>query len=61
MLCITGGKVYDPANGIDGVIKDLYINDQGQFVQAAAGGRTIDASGMIVFHSLGFSTSIIIT
>src|SRR6187399_2109315 len=49
MLCITGGKVYDPANGIDGVIKDLYINDQGQFVEAAPGGRTIDASGMIVF------------
>lgn len=49
MLCITGGKVYDPANGIDGVIKDLYINDQGQFVEATAGGRTIDASGMIVF------------
>lgn len=49
MLRITGGKVYDPANGIDGQIKDLYINDQGRFVEPFEGGRTIDAAGMIVF------------
>ena len=28
MLRITGGKVYDPANGIDGVVKDLCIDDR---------------------------------
>ena len=25
MLRITGGKVYDPANGIDGVVKDICV------------------------------------
>lgn len=49
MLRITNGKVYDPANGIDGQIKDLYIDDHGRFVESIDGGRTIDASGMIVF------------
>ena len=49
MLRITGGKVYDPANSIDGQIKDLYIDDQGRFAEAFDGGRTIDATGMIVF------------
>ena len=48
MLRITGGKVYDPANGIDGVVKDICIDD-GRIVARADGGRTIDASGMIVF------------
>ncbi len=49
MLRITGGKVYDPANGIDGEIKDLFIDDSGRFVASVDGGRTIDATGMIVF------------
>jgi formylmethanofuran dehydrogenase subunit A len=49
MLRITGGKVYDPANGINGQIKDLCIDDTGRFVEAVEGGRTIDATGMIVF------------
>jgi formylmethanofuran dehydrogenase subunit A len=48
MLRITGGKVYDPANGIDGVIKDVCIAD-GRIVADIEGGRTIDASGMAVF------------
>src|SRR5712692_1500208 len=48
MLRITGGKVYDPANGIDGVIKDICIAD-GRIVPPVEGGRTIDASGMMVF------------
>jgi formylmethanofuran dehydrogenase subunit A len=49
MIRITGGKVYDPANGIDGQIKDLCIDDHGKFVESVSGGKTIDASGMIVF------------
>ena len=49
MLRITGGKVYDPANGIDGQIKDLYIGDDGRLAASADSGRTIDAAGMIVF------------
>lgn len=48
MLRITGGKVYDPANGINGEVRDLFIQD-GRFVAAGNSGRTIDATGMIVF------------
>ncbi|HUG68146.1 MAG TPA: formylmethanofuran dehydrogenase subunit A [Pirellulaceae bacterium] len=48
MLRITGGKVFDPANGIDGEVRDLCISE-GKFVAAVEGGRTIDATGMIVF------------
>src|SRR6476660_5861891 len=48
MLRITGGKVYDPANGIDGVVRDICIAD-GRIVADVDCGRSIDASGMIVF------------
>ena len=53
MLRITGGTVYDPANGIDGVVKDICI-DGGRIVAPpdgadASASRTIDATGMIVF------------
>jgi formylmethanofuran dehydrogenase subunit A len=59
VLRITGGKVYDPANGVDGIVKDIWI-DHGRIVapadagsRADAGGptpaRTIDATGMLVF------------
>jgi formylmethanofuran dehydrogenase subunit A len=48
MLRITGGKVYDPANGIDGAVKDICISD-GRIVSEIDGGRTIDATGMIIF------------
>ncbi|MEO2047102.1 MAG: formylmethanofuran dehydrogenase subunit A [Pirellulales bacterium] len=48
MLRITGGKVFDPANGIDGEVRDLFIVD-GQIASSADGARTIDASGMVVF------------
>jgi formylmethanofuran dehydrogenase subunit A len=48
MLRITGGKVYDPANSINGQIKDICIS-QGRIVSEIEGGRTIDATGLIVF------------
>src|SRR6516165_2416862 len=48
MLRITGGKVYDPANNINGEVRDICIAD-GRIVADVSGGRTIDASGMIVF------------
>ncbi|HUY89450.1 MAG TPA: formylmethanofuran dehydrogenase subunit A [Pirellulales bacterium] len=48
MLRITGGKVYDPANGLDGVVKEICIAD-GRIAAEVEGGRTIDATGMIVF------------
>jgi len=49
-LRIVGGTVYDPAHGIDGVVKDLCIAD-GRIVadtDLAPGARTIDATGMVV-------------
>ena len=48
MLRITGGKVYDPTNNIDGVVRDICIAN-GQIVADVQGGRTIDATGMVVF------------
>ena len=48
MLRLTGGTVYDPANGIDGAVKDVCI-ENGLVVSQIEGGRTIDASGMAVF------------
>src|SRR5499427_1525592 len=48
MLRITGGKIYDPANNINGVVKDICIAD-GRIVADVEGGRTIDARGMVVF------------
>src|SRR5437870_20516 len=48
MLRITGGKVYDPANNVNGVVRDVCI-DGGKIVASVEGGKTIDARGMIVF------------
>ena len=51
MLRITGGKVYDPANNVEGVVKDVCIQ-KGRIVQQverADGDQTIDATGMVVF------------
>src|SRR5260370_26139952 len=48
MLRITGGKVYDPAHGIDGEVKDVCIAD-GKIVADVQGGRTIDATGTFIF------------
>ena len=36
MIKLEGGRVYDPANGIDGKLMDLYIED-GRLVKPAAG------------------------
>jgi formylmethanofuran dehydrogenase subunit A len=47
-LRIAGGTVVDPANGIDGDVRDICI-DEGRIVPIApAGARTIDARGMVV-------------
>src|SRR5687767_16016242 len=48
MLRIPSGKVYDPANGVNGEIRDICVRD-GKVVADVEGGRTIDATGMIVF------------
>ncbi len=48
MMRIKGGKVYDPANGIHGEVRDICIAD-GRIVAEIEGGRTIDANGLIIF------------
>jgi len=50
MLRIRGGKVYDPANNINGEVRDVCISN-GKIVadDPTQTGRTIDATGMIVF------------
>ncbi len=50
MLRIRGGKVYDPANNVNGEVRDICISD-GKVVadDPAQSGRSIDARGMIVF------------
>jgi len=49
MLRITGGKVYDPAHGLDGVVKDICIADGRIVADVPAGTKTLDASGLIIF------------
>ncbi|MGT2475931.1 formylmethanofuran dehydrogenase subunit A [Paraburkholderia terrae] len=47
---LRGGRVYDPANGVDGEQRDVYIRD-GRIVDAPTDGavdRDYDAQGMIV-------------
>jgi formylmethanofuran dehydrogenase subunit A len=48
MLRVKNGRVYDPANGVNGVIQDVCI-DNGEIVADVQGGRVIDATGMVVF------------
>ena len=48
MLRIKGGKVYDPANGVHGEVRDVCVSG-GRVVASVDGGRTIDATGMVVF------------
>lgn len=52
LMKISGGKVYDPANGVNGEVRDLWIRD-GKIVAApsdaeAQGCLTLDATGMVV-------------
>jgi len=50
-LKLTGGKIYDPTNGIDGVVGDLWIHD-GKIVSPptnnADSWTTVDLSGRVV-------------
>jgi formylmethanofuran dehydrogenase subunit A len=48
LLRIKGGKVYDPANNVNGEVRDVCVRD-GKVVADVEGGRTIDATGMVVF------------
>ncbi|MGH8592135.1 MAG: amidohydrolase family protein, partial [Gammaproteobacteria bacterium] len=45
---ITNGRVYDPANGVDGRVQDLCIRDAKVVREVPADARKIDATGMVV-------------
>ncbi len=51
LLKIANGRLYDPANGVDGQVADLWI-ESGRIVAAPEAGvraeRTIDATGLVV-------------
>jgi len=52
LLKVSGGTVYDPANGIDGEVRDLWISG-GKIVAApddpnTKPARTVDATGLVV-------------
>jgi len=49
MLRIKGGKVYDPAHGIDGVVRDICIADGKIVADVPPGCREIDAAGLVIF------------
>ena len=47
-LCVKGGTVYDPKNGVDGEVKDIWI-ENGKVVEppsdpGAKPDRTVDAA-----------------
>ena len=48
MLRIVNGKVYDPANGVDGEVREVCVKD-GKIVESVpASARKIDAKGMVI-------------
>jgi len=47
-LRIVGGAVHDPANGIDGVVRDICIEDGLVVADVPPGTPTLDARGMVV-------------
>lgn len=47
-LRIAGGTVYDPANGLDGVVRDVCIEDGRIVGELPASAARLDARGMVV-------------
>ena len=47
-LRITGGRVYDPTNGIDGELRDVCIEDGRVVAALAPGAPFLDASGLVL-------------
>jgi formylmethanofuran dehydrogenase subunit A len=47
-LRITGGSVYDPANGVDGDVRDICIDDGRVVDDVPASATRLDARGMVV-------------
>ena len=47
-LRITGGRVYDPANGVDGDVRDVCIDNGRVVADVPASAPRLDARGMVV-------------
>ena len=47
-LRIVGGTVYDPANGVDGQVRDICIEDGRIVAELPSGVPTVNARGMVV-------------
>ena len=47
-LRIVNGRVYDPANGVDGVVRDVCVQAGKIVAEAPPDAKRIDASGMVV-------------
>src|SRR3954467_10320647 len=52
-LRITGGRVYDPANGVDGEVRDVCLMDGKVVDDVPAHAPRIDARGMVVMPGGG--------
>jgi formylmethanofuran dehydrogenase subunit A len=48
MLRIAAGRIYDPANGIAGEVRDVCVQDGKIVADVPAHARRIDARGMVV-------------
>ncbi len=48
MIRITGGRVHDPVNGVDGEVRDLCLDDGKVVADVGPEATRIDASGMVV-------------
>ena len=44
LIKLTGGKVYDPANNINGQVRDICVSDGKVVAEVDAGARTIVAA-----------------
>src|SRR6185503_14277414 len=47
-LRIVNGRVYDPANGIDGEVREICVSGGKIVAEVGPGARRIDAAGMVV-------------
>lgn len=48
MMRIVNGRVYDPANGVDGEIRDVCVADGQIVAEVAPEARRLDASGLVI-------------
>ncbi|MFH0350361.1 MAG: formylmethanofuran dehydrogenase subunit A [Chromatiales bacterium] len=48
MLRISNGRIYDPANGVNGAVRDLCVNEGKVVADVPAAAKRIDAQGMVI-------------